>query len=64
MMRGLVKLNELEEVVEPLVGSLLKVSTSRLPRDDTQDLDADNVALDDDGEEARFSPNESQLGLL
>lgn len=64
IMRGLVKLNELEEVAEPPLGGLPKVSTSRLPRDDTQDLDADDITLDDDGEEARFSPGESQLGLL
>lgn len=63
-MRGLVKLKELEEVPEPPLGSLLEVSTSRLPRDDTQDLDADGVALDDDGEEACLSLGESQLGFL
>lgn len=64
MMTGLVKLYELEEVAEPPLGGLPEVSTSRLPRDDTQDLDADDVMMDDDGEEARFSPGESQLGLL
>ena len=63
-MRGLVKLNKLEEVAEPPLGSLLEVSTSRLPRYDTQDLDVDDIAVDDDWEEARFSPGESQLGLL
>lgn len=47
MMRGLVKLNELEEVAEPPLGSPPEVSTSRMPRDDTQDLDVDDVALEE-----------------
>ena len=64
IMRGLVKLNELKEVVEPPLGGLLEVSTSSLPGYYTKDLDADDIALNDDGEEARFSPSESQLGLL
>ena len=64
MMRGLVKLNELEEVAEAPLGGPPEVSTSPLHRDDTQDLDADDAVLEEDGEEALFSPGESQLGLL
>ena len=63
-MRGLVKLNELEEVAEPPLGGPLEVSTSRLLREDTLDLDADDIVLEEEGEEAWFSPGESHLGLL
>ena len=64
IMRGLVKLNELEEVAKPPLGGLPKASSSRMPRDDMQDLDDDEAALEDEGEVERFSPGESQLGLL
>ena len=64
IMRGLVKLNELEEVAEPALGNLLKASTLSMPKHDTQDLDDDEASLEDEGEEACFSPGESQLGLL
>lgn len=64
MMRALVKLNELEEVVEPPLGGLLEASASSMPKDFVQDLDENIVALDEEGEEARFSPAESHSGLL
>jgi hypothetical protein len=64
IMRGLVKLNELEEVAEPPLGGLLEATTSSMPKYVVQDLDEDNAALDDEGEEDRFSPGESHLGLL
>lgn len=63
-MRGLVKLSKLEEVVEPPLGGLPESSTLNMPKDDTQDLDDDEATLEDEGEEAHFSPAESQLGLL
>lgn len=56
MMRGLVKLNKLEEVAEPLLGDPPEVSSSRLPRDDPRDLDADDATLEEEGEEAWFRP--------
>ena len=34
IMRGLVKLNELEEVAEPQLGGLPEASTSSLPKDE------------------------------
>ena len=64
MMRGLVKLNELEEVVEPPLGGHSEAFISRLPRDDPLDMDADDAVLEEEGEEAWFSPGESQHGLL
>ena len=63
-MRGLVKLNELEDVVEPPLGRNQETSVSRLPRDDTLDMEADDAALGEAKEGARFSPDESQTGLL
>ena len=64
IMRGLVKLNELEVVAKPPLGRLPEATTSSMPKDDTQDLDKDETALEDEGEDARFSSSESQLGLL
>lgn len=64
MMRGLVKLNELKEVVEPPLRGHPDVSVSRLLRDDPQDLDMDDAVLEEEGEEVRFSPGESRLSLL
>lgn len=64
IMRGLVKLNELEEVVEPPLGGHLEATVLRLPRDNPRDLDANDAALEEEGEEARFIPGESQLSLL
>ena len=64
IMRGLVKLNELEEVAEPPLGGTSEASTSGLPKDEMQDLGEDDTALEEDGEEVRFSLGESQLGLL
>ena len=63
-MKGLVKLDELEEVAEPPLGSLSEASSSCMPRDDTQDLDDDQATLEEEGEVERFSLGESNLGLL
>jgi hypothetical protein len=63
-MRGLVKLNNLEEVAEPPLGGIPEASTSGLPKDEMQELEEEDTTLEDDGKEARFSPGESQLGLL
>ena len=57
-------MNELEEVAEPPLGGLLEATTSSMPKDDMQDLDEDKTTRKDEGEEVRFSPSESQLGLL
>lgn len=64
IMRGLVKLNELEEVAEPPLGNMPEASTLGLPKDEMQDLEEEDTTLEDDGEEARYSLGESQLGLL
>ena len=64
IMRGLVKLNEMEEVAETPLGGLPEASSLSMPRDDTQDLDDDEAALEEEGEAERFSLSESQLGLL
>ena len=63
-MRGLVKLNELEDVAEPPLGGNQETFVSRLPRDDPMDMEVDDAALEEVEEKARFSPGESQIGLL
>ena len=64
MMRGLVKLNELEDVVEPLLGGNQERSVSRLPRDEPMDMEAEDVALGEVKDDSWFNPGESRLGLL
>jgi hypothetical protein len=64
IMWGLVKLNELEEVVEPPLGGMSESSTLGPPKDEMLDLEEEDTAPEDDNEVARFSPGESQIGLL
>ena len=64
MMRGLVKLNELEEAAEPLLGDNQERSISRRPRDEAMDMEAEDVALKEAEEDPLFNPGEQRLGLL
>lgn len=64
MMRGLVKLNELEDVVEPLLGDNQERSVSRLPRDEPMNMEAEDAVLEEAEDDARFNPRESRLELL
>lgn len=64
MMRGLVKLNELEDVAEPPLGDNHELSVSRLPRDEPMDMEVEDAALEEAKEDAWFSLSESQIGLL
>ena len=63
-MRGLVKLNEHEEVAEPPLSGHQEAFVSRLPRDDPLDMEADDATLEEEEAEARFSLGESQIDLL
>ena len=63
-MRGLVKLNELEDVVEPPLGGNQECSMSRLPRDEPMDMEAEDTMLEEAEDDAQFSPGESRLSLL
>ena len=63
-MRGLVKLNEIEDVVEPPLGGNRELLVSRLPRDEPMDMEAKDAALEEAEEDARFSPGESRVSLL
>lgn len=58
MMRGLVKLNELEEVAKPPLGGNQEHSVSRWPRDEAIDMEAEDATLEEIEEDARFSPGE------
>ena len=64
MMRGRVKLNELEDIVEPPLSGNQETSISRLPRDEPLDMEAEDAALEEVEEDAWFSPGESRIGLL
>ena len=63
-MRGLVKLNELEDVVEPPLDDNQETFISRLLRDEPVDMKVEDAALEDVEEEAQFSQGELQIGLL
>ena len=63
-MRGLVKLNELEDVAKPPLGGNQELFVSRLPRDEPMDMEAEDIVLEDAKEEAQFILGESQIGLL
>ena len=64
MMCELVKLNELEEVAEPLLGGNQERSVSRWPRDEVMDMEVEDATLEEAEEDTRFSPREQWLGLL
>ena len=63
-MRGLVKLNELEDVTKPPLNGNQELSVSRLPRDEPMDMEAEDAALEEAEDDAWFSLGESRLGLL
>ena len=64
MMRGLVKLDELEDVAEPPLGGNQELAVSRLSRDEAMDMEAEDAVLEEAEDDARFSPGESCLDLL
>lgn len=64
MMRGLVKLNELKDVVEPLLSDNQECLVSRLPRDKHMDMEVEDTTLEEVEDDAWFSPGESHLDLL
>lgn len=64
MMRELVKLNELEKVVAPPLGGNPEHPSSRWPRDEAMDMEAEDAALEEVEEDTRFSPGEQRHGLL
>ena len=63
-MRGLVKLNELEEVVEPLLDGNQERSVSWLPRDEPMDMEVEDATLEEAEEDNWFSLGESRHDLL
>ena len=64
IMRCMVKLNDLEELVEPLLGGNSRASTSDLPKDTAMDLDEADGLQDVASADAQFSPNEANFGLV
>lgn len=63
-MHELVKLNELEEVIEPPLGGNQERSVLRQPRDEAMDMEVEDAALEEAEEDARFSPREQRLSHL
>lgn len=63
-MRCMVKLNDLEQLVEPALGETPRTSTSGLPKDEAMDLD-EGVRIEEEANVVvQFSPNEAKIGLL
>ena len=60
----MVKINDLEELVEPPLGGTLGVSTSGLPNDEAMDVD-ESIGLQEEAKlAALFSASEANIGLL
>ena len=60
----MVKLNDLEELVEPSLGGNPGASTLYLPKDTTMDLDEANELQDDATTDAQFRPGEASFDLV
>lgn len=52
MMRGLLKLDDLEDVAEPPLGGNQELSVSRMPRDKPMDMEAEDAVLEEAKEDA------------
>lgn len=64
IMQCMVKLNDLEELVEPLLGETLGASASARPKDAAMELDEDDELQEEANETAQFSPSEANYGLV
>lgn len=64
IMRSLVKVNELEELVEPPLGSILEASTSGPSREELHGMEMGDAMWDAKNEDPDFSPGEVCVGLL
>ena len=64
IMRCMVKINDLEEQVEPPLSGTLGASTSGTPKDDAMDVE-ESVGLQEEAKlAAQFSPGDAQAGHL
>ena len=64
IMRCMVKINDLEELVEPLLGGTLGTSTLGLPKNEVMDVDESVRFWEEAKLVAQFNPNEASIGLL
>ena len=63
-MRCMVKINDLEELAEPLLSGTLGASTSGTPKDDAMDVE-ESVGVQEEAKMvAQFSPDEAHTGHL
>ena len=63
-MRCMVKLNNLEELVEPPLGGTPGASTSAQPKDAAMDLEEEEGHPEEENELAQFSPGEANYGMV
>ena len=63
-MRCMVKLNDLEELAESLLGGTSGASTSMSPQDEAMDLEEEAGRLAEANDMAQFSPREANFGLV
>ena len=63
-MRGLVNLNDLEELVEPSLGGTPEATTLGPPKEEMLDLDVEDKTQEEENDEAQFSPSEAHISLL
>ena len=63
-MQGLVKVNDLEELLEPPLGGTPKVSTSGPPKEEMLDLEVEDSMQGESNVDAQFHPGEAQNGQM
>ena len=63
-MRCMVKLNDLEELAESLLGGTLGASTLAAPKNVVMDLEEEEESMEEVNEMDHFSPGEANYGLV
>ena len=63
-MHSLVKVNDLEELVEPPLGGVSKANTSGPSREELRDMEMEDAMWDVENEDPDFSPREVRADLL
>ena len=64
IMWGLVKLTDLEELVNTSLGGTPEATTLGPPKEEMLDLDVEDDIQEEENAEAQFSPDEAHIGML
>ena len=64
IMRGLVKVNSLEELAKPPLGGNPEASTSGTPKEEMLDLEVEDAMREEANMNTQFSLGKAQIGLM